>query len=272
VVYIVGAALNTFIVRAKTGTALLCYAIPNAISLALIAGLIVRDEGVSIASAVTVLLAGLIMVYMMLMVMETARNAATLRKNLEELHHARRVETIANLAGGVAHDFNNLLSAILANLDMIRIETDAARKGELIEQAQTATKRGAMLTQQLLAVGRRSTLVREVVFLQSFFKDLHGLLSSLLPSYIQLKLSCDPAIDAIETDRTMLQSVIINLVLNARQAMSAGGVLDISVAPVSITDRRHLVTSGALAPGDYVEVTVKDSGSGIAPDVFGRVL
>lgn len=162
--------------------------------------------------------------YKYVMVVEAVRRSDQIQQNHEDLYQARKVETIANLAGGVAHDFNNLLSAILANLDLLRAKPNAERRLELIEQAQQATERGASLTRQLLAVGRRSRLQLEPLAIAPFLDELQR----LLPSYIQIRFCHDKRLDGIEADRTMLQSVVINLALNARNAMSAGGQLEVT--------------------------------------------
>jgi len=270
-VYTVGAVLNTFVVRSKAWPALLCYAIPNGLAMFAVAVMFFTKEGFSISSFIALVLAAVITTYLVIMVRETVRKVRVSRDTTKALLLAQKSETLANFSGGVAHDFNNLLGVILASLEQAKDEKDPKGRQYLLDQAIAAVDRGAGLTKQLLTVGRRTDLKTETINVEQFTTELKQFLSRIIPSSINLHVSHDPDLKTIESEPTLLQSMLLNLALNARAAMADHGTLDISIDRFESKFRRS-VTSGFLAPGKYAAFQVEDNGRGMGEEVFGQVL
>jgi PAS domain S-box-containing protein len=182
-----------------------------------------------------------------------------------DLRQAQRMDAIGQLTAGIAHDFNNLLTAILGNLELMERPSlrDPSRPARLIAGAKSAAERGAKLTAQLLAFSRQQTIAAEAVDLNRVIEGMLPLLRSTIGGNIGIDIATDPALSAALADPTQMELAILNLALNARDAMPDGGAITIQTANVTL---------GLPAwpeeppPGDYVGVHVSDTGSGI-PDV-----
>jgi two-component system cell cycle sensor histidine kinase/response regulator CckA len=197
---------------------------------------------------------------------------ATEQKELElKFAHSHKMEAVGQLAGGVAHDFNNVLTAIIGFSDLLlqtHRPTDPAYRD--IMNIKSSANRAAGLVRQLLAYSRRQTLQAEVLELGELLTDLSALLNKALGEKIALKIL--PARDLwhVKADKTQFEHVIINLAVNARDAMPDGGRLTIRLRNVS--ERESLKLSGiGVAAGEYLQVEVEDTGVGIPPDVIGRI-
>ncbi|MGK7754999.1 MULTISPECIES: hybrid sensor histidine kinase/response regulator [unclassified Roseovarius] len=203
---------------------------------------------------------------------ETVLSDATKLKSLEEqFAQSQKMQAIGQLAGGVAHDFNNLLTAIAGHCDLLLLRHDQGDPdyGDLIQINQNAN-RAAALVSQLLAYSRKQTLRPEVMDLRDMLSDLTHLLNRLVGERVILSLSHDPTLWSIRADKRQLEQVLMNLVVNARDAMPEGG--DIRIATENVTFREPLRRDRAVvAPGRYVRVTVSDEGVGIAPDKIQKV-
>ncbi len=199
-------------------------------------------------------------------------NDATELKTLEaQFVQSQKMQAIGQLAGGVAHDFNNLLTAISGHCDLLLLRHDQGDQdyGDLVQINQNAN-RAAALVSQLLAFSRKQTLRPEVLDLRDTLSDLTHLLNRLVGEKVTLTLNHDPVLGAIRADKRQLEQVLMNLVVNARDAMSAGGEIriDTEVTALAAPLRRDRVSVPA---GDYVSVKVSDEGSGIAPDKLQKV-
>jgi signal transduction histidine kinase/ActR/RegA family two-component response regulator len=187
------------------------------------------------------------------------------------LRQAQRIEAIGQLTGGVAHDFNNLLMVVLGNVDILQRRLGVGAIGgtaERLSAIKAAAERGATLTGHLLAFARRQPLMPKAIDLNATIKGMENLLDSALglSARKQFRLAADlwPAM----VDQSQIELVILNLVINARDAMADGGVVTIETA------NRHRTEAPATdgpPPGDYVAITVRDTGVGIPPDVLARV-
>ncbi len=189
------------------------------------------------------------------------------RERLEtELLHARQLEAIGRLAGGVAHDFNNLLTVVLSNLSFIEEGLpDGSPLGQEVQAAREASTRGAALTSQLLAFSRRGLIEARVFDVGSTLRGMQVLLQRLVGDLVEMTLSVDDGLWPVTIDPTQWNQVVTNLAANARDAMPRGGALSISARNITITAE----TLG-LAPGEYVELQVRDAGQGMTPDTVAR--
>ena len=188
----------------------------------------------------------------------------TERRRLEEqLRQSQKLEAVGRLAGGVAHDFNNLLTVITGSCDLILCE--AERLGpELrqdVEQIRQASRRASELTRQLLAFSRRQILQPQVISLSGVVRGIEAMLRRLLGEDVRLATALADDLWPVLADSGQLEQVVMNLALNARDAMPQGGELRIATANLTLAEPEH-----GLPPGDYVRLTVSDSGAGIAPE------
>ncbi|RUL78969.1 PAS domain S-box protein [Dyella choica] len=188
----------------------------------------------------------------------------------EQLAHAQRLDALGQLTGGIAHDFNNLLTVISGNLQLL--EADAAEDPatrETLESASRAVERGAALTRKLLAFSRRQHLLPRAVRTVQLLADLSDMLSRTLGERISVTVECASDVPAVYADPGELEAALLNLALNARDAMPRGGRL-------AIKAREHQVVNtdddARLAPGAYVMFAVADTGVGMRPEVLARVL
>ncbi|MGK6324053.1 PAS domain S-box protein [Sphingomonas sp. DT-51] len=202
---------------------------------------------------------------------ELMRQIAERERVEETLHQLQRLEAIGQLTSGVAHDFNNLLTVVLGNVEMV---ARAAMRGPLealaleqLDHIRVAAERGATLTAQLLAFSRRQRLEAKVVDLNAAVSGLVPLLESTLGRSIAIEAAvCDDPWPAM-VDPTQLELILLNLAINARDAMPGGGTLRVTTDNVSLGAPRR---AEEPAPGDYVRVAVSDTGTGMTADVLAR--
>ena len=188
----------------------------------------------------------------------------TERKRLEEqLLHSQKLEAVGQLAGGIAHDFNNMLPAILgyAELAEEEIAPDTCAH-EYIRTVESAARRAAALTQQLLAFARRQMIEPQVVVLNDLLLDLGRLLRPLLGENIEISLLPQTELWRVKVDPGQLEQVIVNLAVNARDAMPNGGRLTIETGNIML-DADYAHVHPDIVPGDYVQLTVSDTGQGM---------
>ncbi len=197
---------------------------------------------------------------------------ATQFKTLEaQFVQSQKMHAIGQLAGGVAHDFNNLLTAISGHCDLLLLRHDKGDPdyADLVQINQNAN-RAASLVGQLLAFSRKQTLNPQIIDLRDTLSDLTHLLNRLVGEKVRLTLLHDPALKPIRADKRQLEQVVMNLVVNARDAMPSGGEVRIETEMQSI--REPLARDRArVAPGDYVVVRVTDSGTGIPADKLAKI-
>jgi CheY-like chemotaxis protein len=178
------------------------------------------------------------------------------------------MEAVGQLTGGLAHDFNNLLAVALGNLELLRLEPHREDSAELIAASIRATQRGAELTQRLLAFSRRQALEPAPTDVNRLVQDLIQLLRRTLGEPIEIDIRLDPEPWSALIDRGQLETALLNLAVNARDAMETGGQLIIETSNRRLAGPR-LADDGDrdVAPGDYVAVAVTDTGSGMSSEV-----
>jgi two-component system, cell cycle sensor histidine kinase and response regulator CckA len=195
---------------------------------------------------------------------ERARTEEVLRETEAQLRQAQKMEAVGRLAGGVAHDFNNLLTVIRGYSELLlgRLgPTDAMRKD--MEEIKKAADRASGLTRQLLAFSRRQFIAAKVVDLNALVANMDGMLRRLIgEDIVELCAELDSSTGAIKADPGQVEQVIMNLVVNARDAMPTGGRLTIETRNVTIGKAVHLDAVG-VAPGSYVLLVVRDNGHGM---------
>jgi PAS domain S-box-containing protein len=185
----------------------------------------------------------------------------------EQLRQAQKMEMIGQLTGGVAHDFNNLLMAVLANLDLLRKHTaDDPRSQRLIDSAQQGARRGAALTQRLLAFARRQSLVVEPTSMSALVDGMRDLIERSIGPDIALTFNIQPGLPAAMVDSNPLELALLNLVINARDAMPEGGAVTVSA------DLVHIEGQADLAAGRYVRLSVADTGTGMDADTLAHAI
>lgn len=194
------------------------------------------------------------------------------RRNLEErLHQSQRLEAVGHLTGGIAHDFNNLLTVILGNGEVLRESlTEDPYLQNLADMVVSASQRGAALTQHLLAFARRQALEPQIVDVNNLVRDLDGLLRRTLGADIDIEWVRAPGVWPALVDPAQLESALLNLTLNARDAMPGGGRLTIETANVRINEE-YALQHQEVKPGQYVLIAVSDTGKGIPKADLQRV-
>lgn len=188
----------------------------------------------------------------------------------EQLAHARRLDAIGQLTGGVAHDFNNLLTVISGNLQLLEAELpDRTDLLEVTGSALRAVERGADLTRRLLAFARRQPLQPRAVVPKPLLDELGNMLRRTLGEAIAMEVACAAEVPDVYADANELDTALVNLALNARDAMPRGGRLRIAARELVIDDASN---GWKLPPGRYVAFETSDTGTGMAPDVLAHAL
>ncbi|HEX3423181.1 MAG TPA: PAS domain S-box protein [Sphingomicrobium sp.] len=193
-----------------------------------------------------------------------ARDITDLKAAQEQLRQSQKMEALGQLTGGIAHDFNNLLTVVVGGLDIISKRAEEPKLKRYAENALGAAERGARLTAQLLAFSRVQRLEVRPTFVAPLIQNMRPLLRNVLGPGITKEFNLDEAMMPVMADPTQLEVAILNLAINARDAMPNGGVLTFSTTPVKV------VGDPDLEDGDYLELTITDTGSGMPSEVAER--
>ncbi len=196
----------------------------------------------------------------------------TERKQLEQqLQMAQKVEAIGRLSGGIAHDFNNILGVIIGYTEALqkRMPPENAFR-DPIDEIQRAAKRAASLTQQLLAFSRNQVLEPKILDLNAVIRDTQKMLGSLMGEHIEIALALSDSLGMVKADRTQLEQVILNLNLNARDAMPEGGKITIETSNADL-DEANPARPAYILPGSYVLLKVTDTGCGMTHEVQANI-
>lgn len=191
----------------------------------------------------------------------------------EELYHIQKLDSLGRLAGGVAHDLNNLLVPIITCTELARLKLGSAEHPivPLLQQVQKAGDRAAALVSQILSFGRRQKLDQQPLDLNRMISELQPILSPMLSSHIELTLELEPDLPQIVADRGKLEQVLVNLVINARDAMPLGGKLTIRTDRGDAADRDGCTSTMAATNNRDLLVEIRDTGQGIPPDIKDKI-
>lgn len=183
------------------------------------------------------------------------------------LHQAQKMQAVGTLTGGIAHDFNNLLGVVMGQLDLLAETSLDAEQREMLDDALEATHRSARLSGQLLSFSRRADHEIEIVDPNAVARDLEELAGRTLPAGVDIRLDLTTDAWAVEADASRLENALLNLALNACDAMDAQGELGIRTANVALQDREIAGEAGFLGAGDYLRISVADTGCGMSPEL-----
>src|ERR1044072_42860 len=185
-----------------------------------------------------------------------------LQRSQDQLKAIQRVEAIGTLAGHIAHDFNNLLTIVIGYGEVLQERTPSQEVSELL----AAAKRASTLTRQLLAFGRRQMMQVQRVDLNKVVMQVQAMLTGALGTQIRLSTTLEPRLPQVEVDPGQLEQVLVNLAINARDAMPDGGTLHIDASAVDVS-RPYF----QMPPGRYVRLSVSDTGAGMSPEVLAHI-
>jgi PAS domain S-box-containing protein len=205
-------------------------------------------------------------------VTERRRAEEALRASEERLHQAQKMEAVGQLTGGIAHDFNNMLQGITGALDLTERRLAQGRPAEVgryIATARRAADHATALTNRMLAFARRQALQPTVIEPDALLRGMTGLIRSGVGSMVRLELDQADGKWTVACDAGQLESALLNLVINARDAMPEGGTLKISSADRTMT-LEDLADQDGIRPGDYAEIALSDTGTGMTPDVLSH--
>ena len=202
-----------------------------------------------------------------------ARDVSEQRETQQRLQRAHKMEALGQLTGGIAHDFNNILASVLGftDLSLVRLEGGNAEKlGSYLREIQTAGRRGKDLVEQMLRFGRANNTRPQQLRLHHLVREIHRLLGSTLPSSIQILEQLDTETPPIMGDPVQIHQALMNLCINARDAMQGKGILTIRLG-LSRNVQGTCSLSRDRVSGDWVELSVSDNGPGIAPEIADRI-
>jgi signal transduction histidine kinase len=192
------------------------------------------------------------------------------RSTEEHLRQAQKMEAVGQLTGGIAHDFNNLLTVITGSLELIlRQATGQEAITRLATAAERAAEQGARLTASLLSFARKQPLRPESLDINSLICDFTPLLRRAVGEIVQFEVDLASSVPETNTDAAHCQSAVLNLVINARDAMPTGGRLTIATRTVTLA-ASELTSNPDARPGEFVAISVRDNGNGMTPEVVAR--
>jgi len=194
-----------------------------------------------------------------------------MRRNEEQMRQSQKLEAVGRLAGGVAHDFNNILTAITGYADLLRQELAADHPGRpMLREIRGSAERAVALTRQLLAFGRREVVNPAVLHPNTVISEMRQMLAVMLSEHVQLTMDLRPDVARIRADRTQVEQIVLNLVLNARDATADAGAITISTANVDV-DENFSEQHPSVPVGRYLAISVRDTGAGMDEETRSHI-
>jgi len=203
---------------------------------------------------------------------ERQRTEKKLAQKDQQILQAQKLEAIGRLTAGIAHDFNNLLAVIMGNIELATLNGNREKSDEFLDNALSAGSLGSQLTRKLLAFGRRSTLSPEVINVNHIVSELDDLFVRTVFESHQVKYEFANDLKLVSVDRPLFENVVLNLVINARDASPVGGVITVRTSNVNIEQEHATKGVQHILPGEYVRIEVCDSGSGMTPDILEQAV
>lgn len=266
-----GQTLNTFLSRTRVWQNTLCYLLPNCGAIILIACSFATPEYEAHDLIISMVIALSLLTYLVFSAKQAYRRHKELERTRGELELVRRAEAIGRLTGGIAHDFNNLLFVVLGNLEALRDEKEKKSRIEMIDSAIRAAERGADLTRKMLRFARPANFKLRNVRLNELVQDLTQFCKRTMPANITIRTRLDPNLRNALTDFSSAESALLNLLLNARDAMPSGGTITVTTGTETFETERRVTGEGVLEPGSYVTISVADTGLGITEDRLSKI-
>lgn len=192
------------------------------------------------------------------------------RRTEQQLLRAQRMESIGTLASGVAHDLNNVLSPILLAAELLQVKDHSVNEADLLGTIVTSAQRGADLVTQVLSFARGIEGERSPIDVQGLLDDTQRIVFDTFPKNITTRVEIPPQLPPVVGDATQIQQILLNLAVNARDAMPSGGTLTLRTTVVDIDDQ-YLAATPDATPGTYLRIEVEDTGTGMHPDILERV-
>jgi two-component system, cell cycle sensor histidine kinase and response regulator CckA len=221
--------------------------------------------------AVTMAVGLMILAYYLACLYNVFDTRAKLRLAEDRAIAAERLEAVGRLTGGVAHDFNNILTAVLGHLDLYSHLGNQAEKDASVASAHEAATRAARLTGQLLFFARKARLQAVETDLTAYLSGFAGRARDILPATITLQTDLNDQMPMVMVDRTNLETVLLQLILNARDCMDQVGALTLGLDQKSVPQPRRMQGGTSLSPGTYCVIRITDHGTGISPENLGRI-
>ncbi len=197
------------------------------------------------------------------------RDLTKMKEQEEKLRRAHKIEALGQLTGGIAHDFNNLLTIILGNLEIIEAKNLNPDAVEILNEVYEVIGQGTQLVSQLLAFGKRQSLDPEIIDVNATLRQLIKLLKRTFRENIEFEKKLLPDVWKTYADVTQIENALLNIMINARDAMLDGGTIIVKTANVNIT-AKNVLNSLSIPAGEYVELSVSDTGVGMADDVLAK--
>ena len=263
-VLLIGGVLNVFLVRARVWQISAAYLVPLAMAFFAIAGDFYVGPGGGPAFWAAITLASIIAAYFLIALRDANATHRRHQETREQVLQARKVQAVAMLAGGISHDFNNLLAVVQGNLELMREPLTPSEREARVSEALGACGSGAALTRQLLSLGRTADVTPERIAPGEAVRGVERLVRRVVPASIGLDLKVESGLPQIEADGPSLQAALMNLAINARDAMPDGGTILFEVQATG-------EDSEALSPCGHVAITVADTGKGIPPEHQERI-
>lgn len=201
----------------------------------------------------------------------TLQDITSLVEAEERLLSAQKMEVIGKLAGGAAHDFNNLLAVIMGNLELVEDTSDPEQIAGYVKNAIKAASQGANLTRNLLSFARKAVLNPARLNLNSATANMRSMLERVIPESIRIEIKAGDKLWSVHADKSAFTNAILNLAINARDAMPNGGVITIETENKVLTEAYIEARQETLMPGPYVVLSLSDNGAGIQPDLLSEV-